>query len=241
MYDRPYEASPPPGTSFSHPESHTAYAPLSTRWRDSGTSACQETAQRLTILERDHNDLRRKYAEQQLRLQRMEDRLDALLAARSEAQGSHRNEHLDIARQYTVCVEQRVQSFARTAAPPGGRRDALLCSIGRVCAVLFGPEPPTTGAVLTAVDRARLDPLAGAAAQLCDRANDLRRRAQATGLPFSWDFEFVPGDLLDPAWQEAWPPCDPDLPGLSVVAPAYLVAEQVYTKQRVQTGITVMM
>ncbi|MFD9411278.1 hypothetical protein ACFWBN_30235 [Streptomyces sp. NPDC059989] len=195
--------------------------------------------QRLTILERDHNDLRRRYAEQQLRLVQMENRLDALLAARSAPQGTHRNEHLDIARQYSVCVEQRVQSFVRTAESLGQRSDARLRSIGRVCAVLFGVESPTVGAVLTAVGRARLDPLADSAAQLCDRASDLRRRAQGTGIPFSWDFELVPGDLLDPAWQEAWPPCDPDLPALSVVAPAYLVAEQVYTKQRVQTGIAI--
>ncbi|MFD6466602.1 hypothetical protein [Streptomyces goshikiensis] len=45
-----------------------------------------------------------------------------------------------------------------------------------------------------------MDTLTTAAAQLCERANGLRRRAKDTGMPF--DFEYVHGAPLDETWQK---------------------------------------
>ncbi len=45
-------------------------------------------------------------------------------------------------------------------------------------------------------------------------------------MPYCWDFESTPGELLDEQRQEAWPSCEPHLPAQAVVAPAYVVAEE---------------
>jgi hypothetical protein len=111
--------------------------------------------------------------------------------------------------------------------------------MGRICRVLFGPDEPSGQAILAPLGRNRLDPLASQAARLSDAASDLRRRSARTGLPAHWDFELLPGECLDKEWQQAWPSCDSTLPGQFVIAPAYLVAEQVFSRQRVCAGLSI--
>ncbi|UWM47656.1 hypothetical protein N0X72_00830 [Streptomyces carpaticus] len=205
-----------------------------------------EGARRLTLLERDHNTLQRACEDQATRLAQVEKRLDALMAERARERhdvpsNDHRSHHV-IARDYDAFVEQRVQSLARAATRT--LSDALAPSdapavpwlMSKLCAVLFGPHEPDTATILSALGGGRLDPLAPQASRARDTALDLRRRTQQTVLPCHWDFELLPGEPLDDEWQQAWPSCDATLPGQFVIAPAYIVAEQVYSLQRVYTG-----
>ncbi|MBC2906782.1 hypothetical protein [Streptomyces cupreus] len=207
-----------------------------------------EGARRLTALEREHRGLQQAYAQLEGRLQSVERRLDTLMAAQAEARSdlpsnAHSVHHV-IAREYDVLVEQKVQALARAAAhsvaaASPGAVPRLLWLMGQICSVLFGSDKPDGKAVLAAVCKSRLDPLASQASRLSSSALDLRERSAQTGLPAHWDFEIVPGEPLDEEWQEAWPSCDSTLPGQFVIAPAYLVAEQVFSRQRVCTGLSI--
>ncbi|MEU0032336.1 hypothetical protein [Streptomyces sp. NPDC006335] len=111
--------------------------------------------------------------------------------------------------------------------------------MGQICSALFGPEQPEGKEVLAVMGKPRLDPLASQAGRLSSQALELRQRAAQTGLPAHWDFELTPGESLEEEWQEGWPSCDRTLPGQFVIAPAYLVAEQVFSRQRVCTGLSI--
>ncbi|MDQ0956061.1 hypothetical protein QFZ24_010070 [Streptomyces phaeochromogenes] len=235
-----------PRETFSHPESAAVGDPPARSRRldlelDAG-------ARRLTVLEREHRVLQQAYTEMEGRLQSVERRLDGLMAARAETRddvpsNAHSAHHI-IAREYDALVEQRVQGLARAAAhsvaaAPPGAVPRMLRLMGQICSVLFGPDEPEGKAVLAAVFKSRLDPLAPQANRLSSCALDLRQRSAQTGLPAHWDFELVPGESLDEEWQEAWPSCDGTLPGQVVIAPAYLVAEQVFSRQKVCTGVSI--
>ncbi|MBO4258397.1 hypothetical protein [Streptomyces griseorubiginosus] len=237
----------PPAETFSHQESAVPGDPPAKPSRrldlelDAG-------ARRLTVLERKHRVLQNACSEMEGRLQSVERRLDALMAARAETRAdvpsnAHSAHHV-IAREYDALVEQKVQGVARAAAQsvpgaPPGAVPTMLWLMGRICSVLFGPDEPDGKAVLTAVGKSRLDPLAPQASRLSNCALDLRQRSAQTGLPVHWDFELVPGEPLDEEWQETWPSCDSTLPGQFVIAPAYLVADQVFSRQKVCTGVSI--
>lgn len=205
-------------------------------------------ARRLTVLEREHRALQKAYTQVEGHLQSVERRLDALMASQAEARGdvpsnAHSAHHV-IAREYDALVEQKVQGLARTAAnsadaAPHGAVPKMLWLMGQICSALFGSDEPEGKAVLAAVCKSRLDPLASQAGRLSSCALDLRKRSAQTGLPAHWEFELVPGEPLDEEWQEAWPSCDGTLPGQLVIAPAYLVAEQVFSRQKVCTGVSI--
>ncbi|MYT36012.1 hypothetical protein GTY66_08075 [Streptomyces sp. SID8356] len=196
-------------------------------------------ARRLTLLERDHKALLRDYEQLRLRVDELEEGAHAWAGPRPDGAGQDNNLHHLIAREFVVLVEQRVQNLARAAArtqPSQDPPEALHRRIGAICRVLFGTAEPSSSALLSAVHRSRLDPLASAAARLCERAQEMRRQRESSVMPASWDFAFTAGAPLDGTWQEPWPGCPAERPGRFVVAPAYLVAEQVYAKQRVHTG-----
>lgn len=231
---------------FSHPEPHVVpHPPARVRRLD---LELDEGTRRLTLLERDHKTLRQAYEEQRTRLSQVERRLDALMAERArerdDVPSNDHSAHHVIAREYDAFVEQRVQGLARAAGAsthglvPAGV-PAVPWLMSRICAELFGPDEPDTAAILAALRRGRLDPLAPQATRLRDTALDLRRRSKQTGLPCHWDFELVPGELVDEEWQQAWPSCDRRLPGQFVIAPAYIVAEQVFSLQRVYTSVSI--
>jgi hypothetical protein len=232
--------------AFSHPEGN-AWGDPPERPRRLDLEL-DEGARRLTILEREHRELQRAYTQTDERLRSLERRLDALMAARAETRedvpsNAHSVHHV-IAREYDLLVEQKVQGLARTAAhstgvplpPVPGTAPRMLWLMGQISSVLFGPDEPEGKAVLSAMSKTRLDVLAPQASRLSSSALELRRRSAQTGLPAHWDFELTPGEPLDQEWQEAWPSCDTSLPGQFVIAPAYLVAEQVFSRQRVCTG-----
>lgn len=204
-----------------------------------------EGARRLTLLERDHRALQQAFEGQSARLAQVERRLDSFMATqaleRDDLPSNDHGIHHIIARQYDAFVEQKVQGLARAAgdhtagAVPAGA-PAVLRLMSRLSSVLFGAAEPGTTGILSALGRSRLDPLAPQAARLRETALDLRQRSAETGLPYTWDFELLPGRRIDNTWQQAWPSCEPGLPGQFVIAPAYIVAEQVYSLQRVYTG-----
>ncbi|TLS45693.1 hypothetical protein FE633_13065 [Streptomyces montanus] len=207
-----------------------------------------EGTRRLTVLERDYRVLQQACAQFEARLQYVERRLDTLMAAqaetRSDVPSNAHSVHHVIAREYDALVEQKVQGLARAAAHqiPGhapGAVPVMLWLMGQICSVLFGPDEPDSKAILTALGRSRLDPLASQAVRLSNTALELRQRSKRTGLSARWDFELVPGERLDEEWQEGWPSCDSTLPGQFVIAPAYLVADQVFSRQRVCTGLSI--
>lgn len=242
----PHGDLPAVDTGFSHREpapasSSRGYTNLRPRRVEDQLDA---GARRLTELERDHNTLQRQYGEQQQRLTRLEQRLDAFMAAQTRertdlASNAHGAHHV-IAQDYQAYVEQRVQNLARAAAKtptqtPEGFPPALWL-IGQLCRVLFGSAAPELSMVLEALGLRRLDSLAPQATRVCEAAHQLRRRAEATGLPYQWDFEHVAGQRLDEEWQEPWPSCDANQPGQFVISPAYIVAERVFSLQRLYTG-----
>ena len=71
---------------------------------------------------------------------------------------------------------------------------------------------------------------------MCDRATSLRAKIAEIGIPHEWDFRTEISGTLDDERQEAWLTCDPCLPVNLVVAPAYVVQGQLYSKQLVVTG-----
>ncbi|MFH8663089.1 hypothetical protein [Streptomyces afghaniensis] len=202
----------------------------------------------MTTLERDYRALQQAHNQLAGRLQSVERRLDALMAAQAETRSdlpsnAHSVHHV-IAREYDALVEQKVQGLSRAAAhqqprDAPGAVPRMLWHMGQICSVLFGPDEPDGKAILSVLGRSRLDPLAPQAGRLSDSAFDLRQRSAQTGLPAHWDFELVPGEHLDQEWQEPWPSCDSELPGQFVIAPAYLVADQVFSRQRVCTGLSI--
>ncbi|WP_399088167.1 hypothetical protein ACGH2B_12890 [Streptomyces sp. BBFR2] len=192
--------------------------------------------------------LQQAYKAQESRLSRLEKQLDSFMASQTQGRGdiasnSHSAHHV-IAREYDVLVEQKVQGLARATAGvahgefPNGVPPTLWL-MSRICMVLFGPGKPDGETVLAVLGRGRLDQLAPQTARLCEAALNLRRRSAQTGLPCHWDFEIVPGQLIDEEWQEAWPSCERTLPGQFVISPAYVVAEQIYSRQRVFTSIPI--
>ncbi|MEV0604521.1 hypothetical protein AB0I82_35215 [Streptomyces sp. NPDC050315] len=236
-----YDNSAWAARTFRPPEAPTVPHPLRTRRLD---LEMDEGARRLTVLERDYISLQRAYEEQSARLAQLERRLDTFMAAQTHeredvASNDHSTHHV-LAGEYDALVEQKVQGLARAAVPtfhgsvPGGTPTALWL-MSQISAVLFGPDEPDTAGVLRALGKGRLDRLASQAARLCEAALNLRRRSAQTRLLHEWDFELFPGEPLDEQWQQAWPSCDRTLPGQFVIAPAYVVAEQVYSLQRVYT------
>ncbi|MFI8515339.1 hypothetical protein ACIGHB_29845 [Streptomyces sp. NPDC085460] len=195
-------------------------------------------SRRLTLLERDYKLLHKEHERLQTRVAELESHLAPAAPPCPQQPRQGNNVHHLIAREFVVLVEQRVQSLARAASrnPSQDSPEELHHRIGAVCRALFGQDAPRTETVLAALHRSPLDRLAPTAARLCERGLELRHQAETSGLPTAWDFEFATGTPLDDTWQEPWLGCVNHLPGLFVVAPAYLVAEQVYVRQRLHTG-----
>ncbi|MFI8769409.1 hypothetical protein ACIGN6_31520 [Streptomyces sp. NPDC053792] len=220
----PAQAEPPSDIIYSSPDPR--YADL---------------ARRVTLLERENRTLLTSLngLEQQLRDLQHHLHAQEISRRQSTPSPSAANHHLSIAREYLTCVEQHVHPFARqTTLKQGGQllRDPLHGRIADLTAALFGVTAPTLSSVLAAAGLPSHDPLTTAAAQLCERANGLRQRARDTGMPFAFDFKYVQGAPLDESRQKPWASCEAHLPVQFVVAPAYVVAERLYTQQFVHTG-----
>ncbi|MFF3018234.1 hypothetical protein [Streptomyces sp. NPDC057939] len=208
----------------------------------SGDPRYSDIARRVTLLERDNRALLSTLNGLQQRLLDLEEHLRAREVSRPQDtwSPSAANDHLAIAREYLTCVEQHIHPFAREATIRLGaqlRREPLHRRIAALTLALFDAQTPTPGSVLVAAGLPPHDALNTTATQLCEKAKKLRRRAEDTGMPFTFDFEYVPGAPLDETWQKPWASCEADLPVQFVVAPAYLVAERVYAQQLVHTGV----
>ncbi|MEU9484556.1 hypothetical protein AB0D83_12985 [Streptomyces decoyicus] len=150
-------------------------------------------------------------------------------------------DHESIARDYQSLAEHHLATLAQAAVPVSRSRPtyrpAQLWLLGELTRALF-KDPPTVGLIedslsLNKSGRARL---ATNIERALSQAQTLWQRATRTGLPFRWDFSLLPGAKLDPARQAAWLSCDPSLPTQYVIAPGYIVEQQVFCLQRVLTG-----
>lgn len=201
--------------------------------------------QRLSAVERDNKLLRQELLHTSARLERLERRLAAMLAAQTRQRGdlpsNAHADHQSIARDYQLLVEHHLATLALAATAASTSRPtyepANLWFLGELTRALF-QDYPTAGIVeealgLNAAGRKTLAPRID---HVLTEVHALRQRAQRTGLPFRWDFDLLPGAGIDPARQAAWLSCDPNLPAQHVIAPAYVVEQQVFCLQRVLTG-----
>ncbi|KUO04635.1 hypothetical protein [Streptomyces caeruleatus] len=240
------EFSHPPETPGSRPEVPQQQSSLTTR-EDVRRLQHQldRGNQRLSAVERDNKDLRQKLLHTSARVERLERRLAAMLAAQTRQRGDlPSNAHADhqtIARDYQSLVEHHLASLALAATAASTCRPAYepatLWFLGELTRALF-QDCPTAGLVeealgLNAAGRKALVPRID---HVLTEVHALRQRAQRTGLPFRWDFDMLPGARIDPTRQAAWLSCDPRLPVQYVIAPAYTVEQQVFCLQRVLTG-----
>jgi len=203
--------------------------------------------QRLSAVEWDNQELRQELLQTTTRVERLEKRVIAILAAQTRQRGDLPSdahvEHQAIARDYQAFVEHHLAALARKAVDISWRRPtyqpALLCLLGELTQALFH-RAPTAGFAEAALqlDETASNMLATRLERALAEATRLWQRAERTGLPFRWDFDLLPGARLDPARQVAWPSCDPCLPVQYVIAPAYVVELQVFSLQRVFTGPT---
>lgn len=201
--------------------------------------------QRLSAVERDSRDLRQDLRRAVERVEKLEKRLAAMLAAQTRQRGdlpsnAHAEHHV-IARDFQTLVEHRLAALARAATPVGLHRPAYrpdhLWFLGQLTQALF-QEPPTVEHLKAALhlETAGWNGLATRIERAAAEARTLWQRSERTGLPFRWDFDLLPGAGLDPRRQAPWPSCDPCLPGQYVIAPGYVVEREVYGLQRVLTG-----
>ncbi|MFF7888698.1 hypothetical protein ACH40F_47925 [Streptomyces sp. NPDC020794] len=155
-------------------------------------------------------------------------------------------EHQRIAYDFTALVEHRLYALARAAAGistlqvpsyVGVAQDLWI--LGVVMSALFQqrPHPDSLRSALQ-LDWNGNCALASRMEYAYAHALALWDQAAATRLDFAWDFTFAAGELLDTSRQEPWPSRPADLPAQFLVAPAYLVENRVYARQRLCTGAT---
>ncbi|MDI3418577.1 hypothetical protein [Streptomyces luteolus] len=218
-------------------------------------------SQRLSALELCEGELRRGHNAAVARLhqlsgeldnalaqiKRLEKRQAAMLAAstrqRDDLPSQAHAAHQLIARDYQTLVEQRLLALAHQVALASwhlpGHQPASLYFLSLLTQELFQARP-ARDAVEEALglDLAHSSELSSSVERAVTDAEALWDRAEATGLAFRWDFEWHPNAPLDPSRQAAWGSCDPRLPPQHLIAPAYLVEQQVHCLQLMLTGST---
>jgi hypothetical protein len=188
------------------------------------------------------NTLDERLAALEAQNQELEQRLGFLLAERTQDRVDLHSEahivHLALAAEYRTLVVQWMQRVARKLVSVRARADFEL-ALGRLVSGftehLFRDSKPNIKVLISSLEEA--DPKTRQLAQsMCDRASSLRVRIAEIGIPHEWDFRTEMSGTLDDERQEAWLTCDPSLPVRLVVAPAYVVQGQLYSKQLVVTG-----
>jgi hypothetical protein len=146
---------------------------------------------------------------------------------------------IEIAAQIELFVDQDLMALAVAALPyftsRSPKREWTARLIGRFSAGLFRRSAELSVDLLGLPRKAR-DGLYEKASAVIAEAGRIFESAQATQLPFHWDYQFHAGRLIDEKWQQAWGPCDPSLPVKFLVAPAYLVDGSIYVRQKVYTA-----
>lgn len=186
--------------------------------------------------------LKERVAALEVQNQELEERLGFLLAERTQDRadlfGEAHIAHLGLAAEYRTLVVQWMQRVARKLVTAQTRTDFEL-ALGQLVSGftkdLFRGSKPDIKVLTSSLGE--IDPKTRQLAQsMCDRAVSLRAKIAEIGIPHEWDFRTEMSGTLDDDRQEAWLTCDPSLPVRLVVAPAYVVQGQVYSKQIVVTG-----
>jgi hypothetical protein len=205
---------------------------------------CGELEQRVVELER----LARLGQDRSHTLERQQSRLDsqvsALLAARTRerpdlASNQHSEQQL-VAREYRSFVEQRLQALARTlsrrSSEPAANSQHVAMLLSRLTRLFFDRYLPVSASIRQDLDVAQGTPEEGHIRSVHAAAEQLRRRAQNGTLDAHWDFTCTPAVGIDDQRQEPWGSCDPRAAVRFVVAPAYVVDQQVFARQYVFTS-----
>ncbi|MFB1044225.1 hypothetical protein [Streptomyces chrestomyceticus] len=198
----------------------------------------------LLALQRHSEQLVKDVAELADQTDRLERRMRSFMAAQAQqrhAIASGGSAQLEgVARQYRAFVEQRLYPLATVIAeldqgPAAGASPSVLLRLGELTRVFFESRRQSGDAedVLMAGLPPELQRTVGDSAREALEIWDLVEQA---GSQFRWDFEIVPGSLIETPRQRAWPSCDGSLPALFVVAPALVGNEEVYCQQLVCTG-----
>jgi hypothetical protein len=142
-------------------------------------------------------------------------------------------EHQEIADRYRTFVDQELTSAGRVVSESRRRKrtdDGYAHDVRELSVALFaGAE----------IEQRLLGDLLKSrpewATRLAVGGTELRMLAGAALPEGSWDFEIRQRGTLDPATQRPWADYAPDAPLDFVVAPAYLVGNRVFERQRVAT------
>ena len=144
-----------------------------------------------------------------------------------------------VASQIEAFIDQDLLALAMATLPyftsRSPRREWPARLIGRFSADLFRRSNELSINTLGLPRRAQND-LREQASTVIAEVRRFIEGAQATQLPFHWDYQFRAGRLLDHKWQQAWGPCDPALPVKFLVTPAYVVDGRIYLRQKVYTA-----
>lgn len=99
-----------------------------------------------------------------------------------------------------------------------------------LCRLLFGELPPMNHKVrllfqstVAAPGSEAENEVMGLAKPLCAKVNTLRAEIAATGTPFRWDFEVLPGSVYSPERHQLWQTASPQSLVQYVVIPGYVV------------------
>ncbi|WP_194918540.1 hypothetical protein [Catenulispora rubra] len=185
------------------------------------------------------------YREQQTQLQKAFDTFrTAHTRDRSMTTTNIHGLHLHLAREHRAFIEQRLNSLARRILSlddqhPGVQTQHQVAKvIMRLSTLLFPHGPLSAEHVPRILPETFPSAVYPRISQETAAADALYRRIVAlnsTQNRVRFDYAFVAGSTVDPAGQEAWPPCDGDAPVSFVLAPAYLVGDDIYQRQLVYT------
>lgn len=239
-------------TPFSHPQHphHRSGPPA-----QNGCASCtpypahieaEADTRRLLAVERDNRALKDRLDETQAKVDLLERRLSAALAAfarqQPELPSDGQAEHQLVAQDFRAFVEHRLYPLAQAAASTSTLQipreaPASLWLLGIAASALFQerPRPDTLTHALQLGATAERD-LADRTEHAYTSALAFWNRSQTTRLPFCWDFRFTAGERTDTTRQETWPSCPASAPAQFVIAPAYVVENRVYAHQRLYTG-----
>ncbi|MFD5160534.1 hypothetical protein ACFWMJ_21085 [Streptomyces hawaiiensis] len=202
--------------------------------------------ERILELERQVLHGAKVHEEQTASIRRLEARLNAYMASQTRSRGDvASNAHAaqeTIAQEVRQFIEQRLQNVARNRLVHADglshhpHRQQLPRLLGALCSLLFERRSPDFHQLRTLLNVPEYGPAFETAKELYSKVCEFQARSRATDMRCEWIFEFSYGVPLNPDRQEAWPSCDPGQPVLFVVAPAYIVDDQVYMLQRVFTG-----
>lgn len=173
----------------------------------------------------------------------LEARLDTVVAAwtafRTDLDTEEAESQRALADRYANFVEQTLYGLARkaTKAKHGDiepERTARLVAV--LCGELFGRVDLSERRVRRALAIRADHELAQSVQRVVTQARGIVAESARMKTRGFWEFDHIPGALLDDGRQQAWARCDASAPIDFLVAPAYVAGGTTYCRQRLQTS-----